>query len=95
MASIKKASVSAYRNVKPDFYSEQFSDRGDWCDSFVLKCVLSTTNLIRCDIYRCIYHRTPHNFLSFIFYVTSIYHGLLLVFWKGFPAVFLPVGCCS
>ena len=39
-------------------------------------------------IYRCMYHRIPHNFLSFIFYVTSIYHGLLLVFWKGFPCSF-------
>ena len=38
--------------------------------------------------YRCMYHRIPHNFLSFIFYVTSIYHGLLLVFWKGFPCSF-------
>ena len=38
--------------------------------------------------YRCMYHRIPHNFLSFIFYDTSIYHGLLLVFWKGFPCSF-------
>ena len=39
-------------------------------------------------LYRCMYHRIPHNFLSFVFYVTSIYHGLLLVFWKGFSCSF-------
>ena len=44
-------------------------------------------------IYRCMYHRIrAHNFLSFIFYVTSIYHGLLLVFWKGFPCSFSSCG---
>ena len=30
--------------------------------------------------YCCMYHRIPHNFVSFIFYVTSIYNGLLLIF---------------
>ena len=42
--------------------------------------------------YRCMYHRIPQNFLSFIFYVTSIYHRLLLVFWKGFPCSFSSCG---
>ena len=48
--------------------------------------VLIGTCSERC--YRCMYHRIPHNFLSFIFYVTSIYHGRLLVFWKRFPCSF-------
>ena len=42
--------------------------------------------------YRCMYHRIPHNFQSFIFYVTSIYHGLLLFFCVVFLCIFSSCG---
>ena len=43
-------------------------------------------------LYRCMYHRIPHNFLSSIFFVTSIYHGQLLFSCIVFQCIFSSCG---